>query len=412
MRNPLKIFIIFAFFTSCNPTTLEFRFIYNDEGPNEEIARNMEQLLENEFNVDIRLIKGSGTNSNLDSLVQKKADMALVENYVNRIDGVNSAFAIYSEVLHIFFKKEIGSPSFFDLVQNHIVYIGREDSPSYNVMMDLFTFYNIPSERVDLTFNMAQADVIVVLTNLLTQEELRGFRDFSIFSFDDIETFGNGSYVEGISLRYPRLEPFIIPAGTYWGFSPRPIVTLSLDLIMMVRSGLGYPAVNDLVRTMLQNKQVFAPIDPLLYAGLSENFDRSKLNIPLHEGARAYLDRDEPGFFERYAELAGVVLSITIAITSGLISLIKWQAQKKKDKIDIFYEELLAVKNAVPNFKQVKEVVQKIKEIQLSQNKAFEMLISEELVANDSFRIYMDLSRETINDLKTKLRVLSLARQK
>ena len=53
-----------------------------------------------------------------------------------------------------------------------------------------------------------------------------------------------------------------------------------------------------------------------------------------------------------------------------------------------------------------------VKRVQASQNKAFEMLIVEKLVANDSFRIYMELSKETINELRGKMRVLKAKKER
>ena len=100
------------------------------------------------------------------------------------------------------------------------------------------------------------------------------------------------------------------------------------------------------------------------------------------------------------------MLSLIVAIWSGLTSLVKWQAQKKKDRIDEFYEELIKIKNTIPNLKKINDIVKNVRHVQVSQNKAFELLISEELIANESFRIYMELSKETINELRSKLRVL------
>ena len=40
------------------------------------------------------------------------------------------------------------------------------------------------------------------------------------------------------------------------------------------------------------------------------------------------------------------------------------------------------------------------------------MLIEEKLIANDSFRIYMELSKETINELRSKIRVLKAKQAK
>ncbi len=398
---------------SCNPTTVTYSFIYNPDGPNPEVAENMKRVLEGEFNVDIKLIEGVHTNANIDSLLRDRVDFALVENYIPYQKGVNSAFSFYSEVLHIFYDKNLNPQSFEELIYDKTVFVGRRGSPSYHMMMDLFNFYGLDQNRINIGFNIVQSEVIVLLSTLLTEDELMGFRDFELYSFDDIGTYGmGGSSVEGISLKYPRIDPFVIPRKTYGDLTNEPVVTLSIDVVMMVRSGMGTIAVTDLTKTMLRNRQTFASIDPLLYKGMREDFDQSKLNFPLHEGARVFLDRDEPSFLERYAELGGVVFSIVIAIIGGLVSLTKWQTQKKKDKVDEFYEELLSVKNTIPKISNIKEGLQKIKSVQASQNKAFEMLISEELVANDSFRIYMELSKETIGELRGRMRTIKALESK
>ncbi|WP_420576679.1 TAXI family TRAP transporter solute-binding subunit [Ekhidna sp.] len=413
MKKIFEFLIIAILVVSCNPTLTTFTFIYNDEGPNREIALRMEELLESSFyNVDIKLIEGKSTDANLDSLVSEQVDIALVENYVNYQPGLNSAFSVYSEVLHIFYREGIDGSSFESLMVSGPVYIGREESPTYNLMMDLFDFYGLDPSILEVTFEMDQADIVVELTNLFTLQKLVGYDGFNLFSFDQVERLGSASTVEGIALKYPRLSPFVIPQKAYWGYTQEPIVTLSVDLIMVVRSGLLEVTVNDFTKTMLRNRQVFTTIDPLLFDGLKEDFNQGILNIPLHEGARTFLDRDEPSFFERYAELGGVILSIVIAIFSGIVSLTKWQAQKKKDKIDEFYEDLMNIKNTIPKIVEIPSAMTQVKRIHAAQNKAFEMLIAEKLVANDSFRIYMELSKETINELRGKMRMLKAKRER
>lgn len=413
MKRHIYFLIGILAFISCNPVITQFTFIYKDEGPNQQIAMEMEKLLENEFyNVDIVPIEGIHTDANIDSLVMGRIDMGLIENYVPYRQGINSVFSMYQKVLHVFYKKEFTPTSFKDLIYGKRVFIGRKNSPCYHLMMDLFDFHGLDSEQIDIRFNILDSDVIAILSTLLT-EELKGFRDFRLFSFDDIQEFGNGgAFVEGISLKYPRINPFVIPKGTYMGQSPTPIVTISIDVVMMVRSGMGAVAVTDLTKTMLRNRQTFSSIDPLLYNGMREDFDRYKLSFPLHEGARLFLDRDDPSFLERYAELGGVIFSIIIAIAGGIVSLTKWQAQKKKDKVDIFYQELLKVKNEIPKITTVQGGFKKIRLIQDSQNRAFKMLISEELIANDSFRIYMELSRETIAELRNRMRIIKTKKGK
>ncbi|MEO9868973.1 TAXI family TRAP transporter solute-binding subunit [Ekhidna sp.] len=412
MKKLIAPLLVILFLVSCNPTTLTFSYIYNDEGPNRQIAEKMKELLESEFNVEIMLIEGLNTNANLDSLISDRVDIALVENYVKYREGLNSAFSVYSEVLHIFYKDGIDGSSFESLVHDNPIYIGKEESPTYNLMMDLFDFYALDTSRIVVAQEMGQASIVVELTNLYTKKELQNYQGFHLFSFDRMNNMGNASIVDGISLKYPRLAPFVIPQKSYWNFTEEPVVTLSVDLVMMVRASMLDVSVNDFAKTMLRNRQIFTSIDPLLFDGLREDFDQSKLNIPLHEGARIFLDRDEPSFLERYAELGGVILSIIIALWSAIVSLTKWQAQKKKDKIDEFYEDLMNIKNEIPGIQKVTEGLTKVKRVQTAQNKAFEMLIEEKLVANDSFRIYMELSKETINELRGKMRVLKAKQER
>ena len=406
MKKIIQVVLGIVLLASCNPTTLTFSFIYNDEGPNKEIATTMKELLESEFNVEIMLIEGVNTNANLDSLIMDRIDIALVENYVPYMEGLNSAFSVYSEVLHLLYKDGLDGSSFASLMYSSPIYIGREGSPTYNVMMDLWNYYGLDISRIRVTHNMPDAGVVAELTNLFTRQHLEDYKGFKLFSFDDSNDLSEASAVQGIKLKYPRLSPFIIPERSYWTFTDKPIVTLSVDLVMMVRSGMGEVAVNDFTKTMLRNRQIFTSIDPLLFEGMKEDFDQAKLNIPLHEGARIFLDREEPSFIERYAELGGVILSIIIALWSGIVSLTKWQAQKKKDKIDEFYEDLMNIKNGISRIDTIAEGMKRVKRVQLAQNKAFEMLIEEKLVANDSFRIYMELSKETINELRGKMRII------
>ncbi len=412
MKKIITVALAIIMLASCNPTTLTFSFIYNDEGPNKEIATEMKALLESEFNVEIMLIEGENTNANLDSLILDKVDIALVENYVNYQEGLNSAFSVYSEVLHILYKEGMDASSFASLMYAGPVYIGRENSPTYNLMMDLWEYYGLDGSSINVTFNMPEANVVVELTNLFSKQHLQDYAGFKLFSFDDARNLSDASVVQGITLKYPRLSPFIIPDNSYWTFTDKPIVTLSVDLVMMVRSGMGEVAVNDFTKTMLRNRQIFTSIDPLLFDGMKEDFDQAKLNIPLHEGARIFLEREEPSFIERYAELGGVILSIIIALWSGIVSLTKWQAQKKKDKIDEFYEDLMNIKNGISRLDTVADGMKRVKRVQSAQNKAFEMLIAEKLVANDSFRIYMELSKETINELRGKMRILKAKQQR
>ena len=61
------------------------------------------------------------------------------------------------------------------------------------------------------------------------------------------------------------------------------------------------------------------------------------------------------------------------------------------------------IKNQVDRISDSKNLKIKLNEVKASQKKAFDMLIHEKLEANESFRIYMELSKEVIEDIKIKI---------
>ncbi len=393
-------------FNSCQQGKIKYRLFYTTDEPDGEISKAIKTVMERNHNMEIELVPGEGTFANLDSIANGIADVALIENFVPFKDDVRAVLSFYPKVLHIFYFDD-GRPepqNFQELLYGRKVYIGQEGSGSHLFMSDMFEFLELDPGKLDITNNVFDTEVLVGFTDIVRLKDLATLQGFKLFSMDQVENLGKGSIVDAISLRYPQVRPFVIPETSYRDITDRPIVTVETDALLIVRAGLRDNFVYDLTKTIFNEKQDFINLSPLIFKGLDENFDRTKLSFPLHEGARVFLDRDEPSFIERYAELGGVVLSIILAIASALVSLSRWQRQKKKDRVDIFYKDLMEIKNS--NIGSSKAGLEKIKEIQQSQNKAFDMLINEELEANESFRIYMELSKETINDIRGRVRAL------
>lgn len=401
-------------FSSCfNPTTIEFSLIYSTDEPIGEISRRLEPLLEENFNVDIKLIIGEGSDSNLDSVASGAVDFTITENHVDFREGVSSVLVFYPQVLHVFYHESLEVGSFRELFEGRKVFIGNPGSGSYKFIMNLFDFFQIDQSKVTITANaFDNYDVFAGFNDILPSNYLIGLENFKLYSFDKVENYGKGSIAEAICLKYPKVRPYIIPQATYGDLTKEPILTISSNAVLVCNSSLRDTYITDQIKTIFANQEVFTSISPLIFTGLDEHFDRSNLTFPIHNGARIFLDRDEPSFFERYAELVGVLFSIIIAVVSGIISLSRWQRQKKKDRVDVFYKVLMDVKNQSKNLKTVKETMAKIKDVQESQNKAFEMLINEELEANESFRIFMELSKETIEELRTRVRILKSLEEK
>ena len=411
MRRSHSSFLLIILLASCNLTTTPYSLIYTTEEPNEAFAEKLESVLEQTYyNVDITRYEAKTSRAIIDSLESGAIDMGLVENFVNYGEGIRTVVPVFPKILHIFYQKDLEATSVENIFYDRRVYIGRSGSASYDFMMQVFDFYSLDLSRIKITMNMPDAEVMAIFSIIMTPDELLQFKDYKLYSLNDMENVAMGSDVEGIVLRYPRVRPYVIPRRTYGYLTKEPIVTICTDMVYVVREGMQDVSVSDLIRALFANRDQFVHLNPSFYYGIIENFDRSHLSYPLHEGARAYLDRDEPGFLERYAELFGVIFTVIVALVSGIASFGNWRKQQKKDKIDVFYAHLMEIKNDLPNIRSVKEAQAKIGEIKSEQNRAFKMLINEELSANESFRIYMELSKETIAELTNRAKSI-LAKQ-
>lgn len=380
--------------------------MYSPDEPIGEISAQIEEIIETHTVHKVERVISDGSIANLDSLKQGRADLAIVENFIPFEDSIKTVLKLYPQILHIFYASDTTIHSLEGLLYDKDVFIGLEGSGSYRFMMILFDYFQLDKSRINVVDNAFVNDVIAGFIDIISQDQLQGLETFKLFSFDQITTFGQGSVVEGIALRYPQVRPFVIPSGTYAKLNPMPIVTLATDAILVARATMSEDDVYDITKAIFNDKQQLTGISPLIQKGLVENFDRSELSFPLHEGARIFLDRDEPSPLERYAELSGVIFSILVAFISALVSLSKWHNQTKKDRVDIFYQQLMDIKNHIPKIRSSSDGVLKIKEIHDAQHKAFQMLINEELSANESFRIYMELSKETSMEIKRRVRTL------
>ncbi|MEQ9425878.1 MAG: TAXI family TRAP transporter solute-binding subunit [Cyclobacteriaceae bacterium] len=389
---------------SCNEEPTNFRIIYSADEPIGQIAKRMEYVLDKNDNITTELIIGPGSIGNVDSLLAGAADLAIIENHTPVDDSISSVLPFYPQILHILYQSDEEITDFKELVAGKKVFMGFEGSGTYRFMLDLFQFFEIDKSEVEITDNPFDFEVYASFGDIIKDDNLRGLRGFRLYSFDHIDNFKKGSIAEAICLKYPQMRPFIIPQNTYRELTPNASLTIAVDAVLVARTEISTEAIYQLTKTLFQNHQEFNSISPLIYLDLTENFDHNKLNFPLHPGSRRYLDRDEPGFFERYAEVIGVGFSVLIALISGLISLSKWREQVKKDRIDIFYKKVIDIKSDIPKLRSSREAKGKILELQTEQDKAFQMLIDERLLANESFRIYMELNKEIIQSLVARTR--------
>ena len=241
---------------------------------------------------------------------------------------------------------------------------------------------------------------------MLRYEELRDLSGYRLYSFDDASRLGRGSLAEGICLRYPQFEPFVIPRELYGPYTDQPILTVKVDALLVCRADLKVDDVFEITKVLNEQKQALVGINPLL-ADFGHDFDPDQLSFNLHPGARNYLDRYQPGFLERYADVLSVVFTVIFALISAGYSLREYQNTKKKDKIDNFYQSVQLIIHEIRLAKDQEQLELLKGKIDQLRETTLQLVIEEKLAANESFSIFLNLCGHAQSELANRQKELT-----
>jgi hypothetical protein len=255
-----------------------------------------------------------------------------------------------------------------------------------------YTYVDDPGEMVD---------VAVVFAPLAPERLAEYKQDLSLWSLGIPADIGNGGAVDGVVLLNPHFRPFVIPEGTYGSATPQPVVTIAVDKILVTRNDLEPSVVYDLINEILRIRPALASTYPGLLQDMSDDFDASRSRFLLHKGTQNYLQRSEPTYIERYSGVAEVVVTLMVASISAAFAGIRIYNRRRKNRIDRFYSEVIAIRRQAANSRDNDVLQQAESRLRALQDEAFELLVDEKLAADESFRIFITLSNDVLEQVRT-----------
>lgn len=354
--------------------------------------------------VEIERDEAPPTLSPLEVLSGDHADLTVVENSTPFRQGIRTVIPLYRSVLHLLVRDGVsledrrqgGEPVTLYVVNNS--HAGR-------------TFVNLIAQRRELL-----PDPVRLVTELVPGEtdaivyfgpispgRTPWYRSgYHLASLADAGPAAAEFFQQGVSLLVPQLHAMEIPALTYsLPGNERPLQSLWVSTLLVTRAGADENQIYHLTRMLVEQRPLFAALEPDVFSWVSEHFDQEKLNFPLHAGSRRYLERDEPGLLERYADAINLVIYLGILLVTGLAGFMRWRSQRKKNRVDTFYSRLLQIRERAAH--EPRDTL--LAEVRALELEAYQLLIEEKLAADDSFRIFTDLLASVSAELKTSPRV-------
>lgn len=403
MRRTLAAALCLALSAAACSSERRLRLLPDADPITPEIGRKLAEILPDAADLDLEVLPGEGSVAALERLERGEVDVAIVENNAPYRRGVRSVLPLYLGVLHILHEKEVSPTNAAELLRGRTVFAGPPGSMERWFLGLVAGELGIPPGSYTLVESDADAPEVVFLFRPITPSITERIEDrYRFFSIGEPEQLGRGAVVEALALEYPQLQPFVIPARAYGGANPEAVLTVGVPTLLVAREDLSEHVIYDLIEAVVDHKQELAAVHPSLFHGIRDAFPVNDLNFPLHAGSRAYLERDEPTVFERYAELAGVSFSVSLALFSGVIAVSRWRDRVRKNRIDSYYARVLRVRAASLSFESDANFGEAIRQIGEIERDAFRELMAERVAADESFRIFISLARDTSEELQRR----------
>jgi len=358
------------------------------------------------FNISVESRDSLTEVAAIQTLLDDEYDITTVDNtldYHGSKQNLRTVIPFFHEVLVVASRHQLSQNQIDSMIHNGKYMILTKEVDELSFFKELiphFTGDTTVNYRLethyDLEKDFQENDLLLFFSALENYDLGKLIFDgkVNLYSLDHEETYGKGSFIEGFCQAYKKTTPYIISRYAFGITLEKPVFSLAVHELLMSSTDVPNKVVFDLIETIHQHHIV-----PIFESSNSYTFEVNhqdiNLSFPFHNGTIDYLEREKPSFIERYSEFMGFVLSVFIVIF-GLSASFKANInQRKKDRMDLYYQELLDIKENLELFRP-EDLGRNLREMQKT---VFDLLIKEKLSANNEFVIFMMLWDELHHEL-------------
>lgn len=349
-------------------------------------------------------------------LIQEKSgvDIAFVQADASPSTHARLLTGLYREVLHVLVRSDMPAAltSIYDL-DGLRVSLGAEGSGTRELARSVIDHLGIdPSEDIIATPTEAadallsgELDAIFILASLpsgLVQRltEQQAVRFLSI----------GGPNVEGdeaaaLELAIPGVERQIIPRAAYRLVPARPVSTISVSALLVVREALDEALARELTETVFSYRAGESGLEGSELAvarQIREDYNPATTTIPYHPGAIAYYNRERPPFFVEYAEALSLGVTLLLGAYSVFVAFRELLRRRMKNRVDAYLVQIGQMVNGAEN--KTPEALRALwKDLDGLRRQAIAELVEERLLADAAFQIMQRHIDEEMAQIEARL---------
>ncbi|WP_052288521.1 TAXI family TRAP transporter solute-binding subunit [Leptolyngbya iicbica] len=358
---------------------------------------------QNHPHIRIEVIATEGSADNMTRLRDNTAQLALVQSDTPVERPVRAIARLFPEMFHLLVRQDANIQTVGDLRDRRIALM-PEGSGSYALFWPLVEHYNLSEadfqalpQAPETAYESLLAGDVDALFRVITL----GNPSMKAVLQNDAIALLAIDQVEALQLALPYLEAQTIPKGTYDGGRPLPrqdLPVVGVNALLVIHENLPDEVAHALTETLYTHRNELVsryPRAALIRLPSSGN----DLGLPLHPGAQAFYDRDQPEFIVEYAEPIGLLISVSVLLASSLWQFRIWLKGRQKNRADYYNIELLDLIdqiNQTPNAETLEDLRQQL----------FKMLrdvvsdLDNDLISADSFESFTFPWEIALNSLR------------
>lgn len=367
---------------------------YKGEAPATPVAEAIVDVLQR-HNINVRLERPFESLAELTAAVEGGAvDFAMLGEPLKPNNNLQMLQPIMPRVLHVVHHKSMGQPTLQQLLSAQSIYAGAPNSIGREILSKLAAHYRVTpmgDRLLDTPWVPAPGgppQVYFIFGPLLSAEARLGFADYSLFSFDE----ESGSSAASLTLLYPNLKSFTLPAGIYPDLTNKDVSTLSVEDLLVARPDFDDELAYGIIEALHEESQPIAEAYSLSRESLTASMTDESRTLVMHSGAWRFVDKDAPSLLERYAEVFALFATVLLGLGTVLTAWLRQRRQRRKDRLDEYFLQLHSLRDRL---KTGAQVAADSKEIDHLEAEVLQLLVEERL-AVDSALVAFFLMTESV----------------
>ncbi|MBC8067157.1 MAG: TAXI family TRAP transporter solute-binding subunit [Deltaproteobacteria bacterium] len=345
---------------------------------------------------EFEAIESPGSVASIEMLASGQADLALVSNHVAGASALQLIAPLYEETLQVVVRTGSGITSALDLAGKRVC-VGPLGSGTESIADAVLQHFGIEADELERrNLPMTDASAALIAGELDAVFIVGGMRTPAVDALlqrDDMDLLslgepgGPGSALEGIRLDAPFFTVTAVPVHAYGRKPTRPIGTISVHALLVVRADLDEGLVHAMTESLFSHKVELAKQERLL-SHLSERYDPALSPYPVHAGADHYYRRDEPSILQRYMNELTFAITVGALLWSAFSAFTAARRSKQRNRVETHFVGARAIVAALVDADAGGRARVRA-QLALARERALAELAEERLDANDAFAILM-----------------------